>query len=81
MVFPVDFQIAECMCCLLWLVADTSGDAFHNEEDPPPFYDNHDFGFGLDNKTIRRAFIRKVGGTVTQSERPCEKVLQPNNKL
>ncbi|XP_019741999.1 glutamate receptor, ionotropic, N-methyl D-aspartate-associated protein 1b (glutamate binding) [Hippocampus comes] len=41
-------------------ICDTSGDAFHNEEDPPPFHDNHDFGFGLDNKTIRRAFIRKV---------------------
>ncbi|XP_077382910.1 glutamate receptor, ionotropic, N-methyl D-aspartate-associated protein 1b (glutamate binding) [Festucalex cinctus] len=35
-------------------------DAYHSEEDPPPFHDNQDFGFGLDNKTIRRAFIRKV---------------------
>lgn len=32
----------------------------HSEEDPPPFHDNHDFGVGLDNKSIRRAFIRKV---------------------
>ncbi|XP_043115942.1 protein lifeguard 1-like isoform X2 [Puntigrus tetrazona] len=29
--------------------------------DPPPVYDNEQFdGFGLDNKTIRRLFIRKV---------------------
>ncbi|KAM7383583.1 hypothetical protein PAMP_003222 [Pampus punctatissimus] len=32
----------------------------HSEEDPPPFHDNQDFGFGLDNKSIRSAFIRKV---------------------
>ncbi|XP_013864230.1 glutamate receptor, ionotropic, N-methyl D-aspartate-associated protein 1b (glutamate binding) [Austrofundulus limnaeus] len=37
-----------------------SGDVFHNEEAPPPFHDNDDFDFGLDNKSIRRAFIRKV---------------------
>ncbi|XP_037532924.1 protein lifeguard 1, partial [Nematolebias whitei] len=37
-----------------------SGDVFHNEEAPPPFPDNEDFDFGLDNKSIRRAFIRKV---------------------
>ncbi|KAM7420656.1 hypothetical protein PAMA_015064 [Pampus argenteus] len=35
-------------------------DFHHSEEDPPPFYDNQDFGFGLENKSIRRAFIRKV---------------------
>ncbi|KAM9309267.1 glutamate receptor, ionotropic, N-methyl D-aspartate-associated protein 1b (glutamate binding) [Pholidichthys leucotaenia] len=33
--------------------------AYRSEEDPPP-YENQDFDFGLDNKTIRRAFIRKV---------------------
>uniref|UniRef100_A0A3P8NNA9 Glutamate receptor, ionotropic, N-methyl D-aspartate-associated protein 1b (glutamate binding) n=1 Tax=Astatotilapia calliptera TaxID=8154 RepID=A0A3P8NNA9_ASTCA len=32
---------------------------FHNE-DPPAFHENQEFDFGLDNKTIRRAFIRKV---------------------
>ncbi|KAM8826401.1 glutamate receptor, ionotropic, N-methyl D-aspartate-associated protein 1b (glutamate binding) [Synchiropus picturatus] len=34
----------------------------HSEEEPPAFHDNQDFieGFGLDNKSIRRAFIRKV---------------------
>ncbi|XP_017281904.1 glutamate receptor, ionotropic, N-methyl D-aspartate-associated protein 1b (glutamate binding) [Kryptolebias marmoratus] len=37
-----------------------SGDVFHSEEAPPPFHDNEDFDFGLDNKSIRRAFIRKV---------------------
>ncbi|XP_057690946.1 glutamate receptor, ionotropic, N-methyl D-aspartate-associated protein 1b (glutamate binding) isoform X2 [Corythoichthys intestinalis] len=36
------------------------GDAYHSEEDPPPFDDNQDFGYGLDDKSIRRAFIRKV---------------------
>ncbi|KAL3980836.1 chloride channel 1, skeletal muscle [Sarotherodon galilaeus] len=36
-----------------------SGDVFHNE-DPPTFHENQEFDFGLDNKTIRRAFIRKV---------------------
>ncbi|XP_030012895.1 glutamate receptor, ionotropic, N-methyl D-aspartate-associated protein 1b (glutamate binding) [Sphaeramia orbicularis] len=35
-------------------------DGYHHEEDPPPFNDNEEFGFGLDNKSIRRAFIRKV---------------------
>ncbi|XP_026227780.1 glutamate receptor, ionotropic, N-methyl D-aspartate-associated protein 1b (glutamate binding) isoform X3 [Anabas testudineus] len=38
-----------------------SNDVYHNFEDPPPaFQDNEDFDFGLDNKIIRRAFIRKV---------------------
>ncbi|KAM9851953.1 glutamate receptor, ionotropic, N-methyl D-aspartate-associated protein 1b (glutamate binding) isoform 2-T3 [Aulostomus maculatus] len=37
-----------------------TNDAYHDEEDPPPFQDNQDFGYGLDNKSIRRAFIRKV---------------------
>ncbi|CAG6015582.1 glutamate receptor, ionotropic, N-methyl D-aspartate-associated protein 1b (glutamate binding) [Menidia menidia] len=36
------------------------GNVYHSEENPPPFHDNQDFDFGLDNKTIRRAFIRKV---------------------
>lgn len=36
-----------------------AGDVFHNE-DPPAFHENQEFDFGLDNKTIRRAFIRKV---------------------
>lgn len=35
-------------------------DGYPHEEDPPPFNDNEEFGFGLDNKSIRRAFIRKV---------------------
>ncbi|TMS10682.1 Protein lifeguard 1 [Larimichthys crocea] len=33
---------------------------YHSEDDPPPFHENQDFDFGLDNKSIRRAFIRKV---------------------
>ncbi|XP_070691788.1 glutamate receptor, ionotropic, N-methyl D-aspartate-associated protein 1b (glutamate binding) isoform X2 [Pempheris klunzingeri] len=33
---------------------------YGNSEDPPPFHENQDFDFGLDNKSIRRAFIRKV---------------------
>nr|XP_046254667.1 glutamate receptor, ionotropic, N-methyl D-aspartate-associated protein 1b (glutamate binding) isoform X2 [Scatophagus argus] len=37
-----------------------SDDVYHNSEDPPPFHENQDFDFGLDNKSIRRAFIRKV---------------------
>uniref|UniRef100_A0A1A7X4F2 Glutamate receptor, ionotropic, N-methyl D-aspartate-associated protein 1 (Glutamate binding) n=1 Tax=Iconisemion striatum TaxID=60296 RepID=A0A1A7X4F2_9TELE len=36
------------------------GNVYRSEEDPPPFHDNQDFDFGLDNKSIRRAFIRKV---------------------
>ncbi|XP_031602068.1 glutamate receptor, ionotropic, N-methyl D-aspartate-associated protein 1b (glutamate binding) [Oreochromis aureus] len=36
-----------------------AGGVFHNE-DPPAFHENQEFDFGLDNKTIRRAFIRKV---------------------
>lgn len=35
-------------------------DVYRNEEDPPAFHENQDFDFGLDNKSIRRAFIRKV---------------------
>lgn len=34
--------------------------AYHSEEEPPPFHENQEFDFGLDNKSIRRAFIRKV---------------------
>uniref|UniRef100_A0A672IZM0 Glutamate receptor, ionotropic, N-methyl D-aspartate-associated protein 1b (glutamate binding) n=1 Tax=Salarias fasciatus TaxID=181472 RepID=A0A672IZM0_SALFA len=37
-----------------------SDDVYRSDEDPPPFHDNQDFDFGLDNKSIRRAFIRKV---------------------
>lgn len=37
-----------------------SDDVYHHEEDPPPFHENQDFDFGLDHKSIRRAFIRKV---------------------
>lgn len=33
---------------------------YHSEEEPPPFHENQDFDFGFDNKSIRRAFIRKV---------------------
>ncbi|XP_076010010.1 glutamate receptor, ionotropic, N-methyl D-aspartate-associated protein 1b (glutamate binding) [Genypterus blacodes] len=34
--------------------------AGYYHDDPPPFHDNQDFGVGLDNKSVRRAFIRKV---------------------
>ncbi|MEQ2232403.1 hypothetical protein ILYODFUR_010915 [Ilyodon furcidens] len=37
-----------------------SGNPYHSEEAPPAFSENQDFDFGLDNKSIRRAFIRKV---------------------
>lgn len=37
-----------------------SDDVYYKDEDPPPFEENHNFDFGLDNKIIRRAFIRKV---------------------
>ncbi|XP_077454735.1 glutamate receptor, ionotropic, N-methyl D-aspartate-associated protein 1b (glutamate binding) [Stigmatopora argus] len=37
-----------------------SGEPYHSEEDPPSFDENQDFGSGFDDKTIRRAFIRKV---------------------
>ncbi|XP_044215747.1 glutamate receptor, ionotropic, N-methyl D-aspartate-associated protein 1b (glutamate binding) [Thunnus albacares] len=41
--------------------ANVNDDGYHHsEEDPPAFDDNQDFGYGLDNKSIRRAFIRKV---------------------
>ncbi|XP_053287950.1 glutamate receptor, ionotropic, N-methyl D-aspartate-associated protein 1b (glutamate binding) [Pleuronectes platessa] len=40
--------------------ANFDNDDFPNQDDPPPFHENNDFDFGLDNKTIRRAFIRKV---------------------
>eukprot|EP00066_Takifugu_rubripes_P014752 XP_011604018.1 PREDICTED: protein lifeguard 1-like isoform X4 [Takifugu rubripes] len=39
---------------------DYNDDVYHSEEDPPPFHENQDFDFGFDNKSIRRAFIRKV---------------------
>ncbi|XP_020492838.1 glutamate receptor, ionotropic, N-methyl D-aspartate-associated protein 1b (glutamate binding) isoform X1 [Labrus bergylta] len=41
-------------------VGNYSDDVYRSEEDPPPFHENQDFDFGLDNKSIRRAFIRKV---------------------
>ncbi|XP_041649916.1 glutamate receptor, ionotropic, N-methyl D-aspartate-associated protein 1b (glutamate binding) [Cheilinus undulatus] len=41
-------------------VGNFSDDIYHHEEEPPPFHENQDFDFGLDNKSIRRAFIRKV---------------------
>ncbi|XP_026150079.1 glutamate receptor, ionotropic, N-methyl D-aspartate-associated protein 1b (glutamate binding) [Mastacembelus armatus] len=37
-----------------------SNDVYYNQDDPPPFHENEEFDFGLDNKNIRRAFIRKV---------------------
>ncbi|XP_071324597.1 glutamate receptor, ionotropic, N-methyl D-aspartate-associated protein 1b (glutamate binding) [Trachinotus anak] len=40
--------------------ANFSNDVYPNQEDPPAFHENQDFDFGLDNKSIRRAFIRKV---------------------
>uniref|UniRef100_A0A3P9MUP9 Glutamate receptor, ionotropic, N-methyl D-aspartate-associated protein 1b (glutamate binding) n=1 Tax=Poecilia reticulata TaxID=8081 RepID=A0A3P9MUP9_POERE len=38
----------------------TECNPYLSEEAPPPFNENQDFDFGLDNKSIRRAFIRKV---------------------
>lgn len=43
-------------------------DVYHSEEDPPPFHENQDFDFGFDNKSIRRAFIRKVRTLCTVKE-------------
>ncbi|XP_022621402.1 protein lifeguard 1-like [Seriola dumerili] len=37
-----------------------NNDVYPNQDDPPAFHENQTFDFGLDNKTIRRAFIRKV---------------------
>ncbi|KAG7242100.1 hypothetical protein INR49_024146 [Caranx melampygus] len=39
---------------------DLSHDTYPNQDDPPAFHDNEDFGFTLDCKNIRTAFIRKV---------------------
>ncbi|XP_068611981.1 glutamate receptor, ionotropic, N-methyl D-aspartate-associated protein 1b (glutamate binding) [Brachionichthys hirsutus] len=39
---------------------DFNDDVYRHGDDPPPFDENQDFDFGLDNKNIRRAFIRKV---------------------
>lgn len=44
----------------LLFVGPIPDDVYHSEEEPPPFHENQDFDFGLDNKSIRRAFIRKV---------------------
>lgn len=44
----------------LGLTGDLSHDTYPNQDDPPAFHDNEDFGFGLDYKHIRTAFIRKV---------------------
>lgn len=45
----------------------SSDDVYHSEDDPPPFHENQDFDFGLDNKSIRRAFIRKVRDSVVEN--------------
>ena len=50
------------------LGAFSDDDDFPNQDDPPPFDENNDFDFGLDNKVIRRAFIRKV-------RRPSDKII------
>lgn len=42
------------------IVGPVPDNVYHSEEDPPPFHENQDFDFGFDNKSIRRAFIRKV---------------------
>ncbi|XP_071373573.1 protein lifeguard 1-like [Centroberyx affinis] len=39
---------------------DPENNAGYHYEDPPAFYENQDFGSGLDDKSIRRAFVRKV---------------------
>lgn len=45
------------------MVGAISDDGHHySQEDPPPFDANEDFMVGLDDKSIRRAFIRKVMG-------------------
>lgn len=44
----------------LYIVGPVPDDVYHSEEDPPPFHENQDFDFGFDNKSIRRAFVRKV---------------------
>lgn len=45
----------------MFLVGATSDDVYYKQEEPPPpFEENEVFDFGLDNKMIRRAFIRKV---------------------
>lgn len=38
---------------------------YHSEDDPPPFHENQEFDFGFDNKSVRRAFIRKVRALCT----------------
>lgn len=56
-----DFDSYQILITLFFLVGATTDDVYHNQEDPPPpFEDNEVFDFGLDNKMIRRAFIRKV---------------------
>ncbi|KAM3614175.1 uncharacterized protein V6R79_011112 [Siganus canaliculatus] len=45
--------------------SDFADNVCYNEDDPPPFHENQNFDFGLDNKSIRRAFIRKVFGVLT----------------
>lgn len=52
----------------MFLVCATEDGVYHSEDDPPPFHENQDFDFGLDNKSIRRAFIRKVRRHVTEEE-------------
>lgn len=42
------------------LVGVITDDTYPNQDDPPTFHDNEDFGFTLDSKNIRTAFIRKV---------------------
>lgn len=54
-----------CTMMIIWihelgLTCVILGNPYPSEEAPPPFNENQDFDFGLDNKSIRRAFIRKV---------------------
>lgn len=55
-------SLTDRMSCEKWrfLGAVIADDLYPNRDDPPAFNENQDFDFGLDNKTIRRAFIRKV---------------------
>lgn len=56
----VDFDSKDDWSSLMLLVGVISDDTYPNQDDPPAFHDNEDFGFTLDSKNIRTAFIRKV---------------------
>lgn len=52
----------------MFLFGANADNAYHSEEEPPPFHENQEFDFGLDNKSIRRAFIRKVSRSCGQKQ-------------